>query len=108
MRGHEPTIAYVTRRTAEGLDKREIIRCLNRYLDREIYHLLPPLDAIAITEATPAKLVTCWVAQYRSINAMAEALNSLLKAECIRNPVLRGTGWRSIDDVELAVATYVD
>jgi putative transposase len=41
-------------------------------------------------------------------NAMAEALNSLFKAECIRNPVLRGNGWRSIDDVELAVATYVD
>jgi len=41
-------------------------------------------------------------------NAMAEALNSLFKAECIRNPVLRGSGWRSIDDVELAVATYVD
>ena len=36
---------------------------------------------------------------------MAEALNSLFKAECIRNPVLRGDGWRGIDDVELAVAT---
>ena len=58
MRWHEPTIAYVTRRTAEGLSKREIIRCLKRYLVREIYHLLPPLDAIAITAATPAKLVT--------------------------------------------------
>ena len=39
---------------------------------------------------------------------MAEALNSLFKAECIRNPILRGSGWRSIDDVELAVATYID
>jgi putative transposase len=39
---------------------------------------------------------------------MAEALNSLFKAECIRNPVLRGNGWRSIDDVELAIATTVD
>jgi putative transposase len=39
-------------------------------------------------------------------NAMAEALNSLFKAECIRNPVLRGSGWRDIDDVELAVATW--
>lgn len=28
MRWHEPTIASVTRRTAEGLSKREIIRCL--------------------------------------------------------------------------------
>ena len=39
---------------------------------------------------------------------MAEALNSLFKAECIRNPILRGSGWRSINDVELAVATYID
>ena len=39
---------------------------------------------------------------------MAEALNSLFKAECIRNPILRGSGWRSIDDVELAVVTNVD
>jgi transposase len=37
MRFHEPTIAYVTRRTAEGLSKREIIRCLKRFLAREIY-----------------------------------------------------------------------
>ena len=57
MRWHEPTIAYVTRRTAEGLSKREIIRCLKRYLAREIYHLLPPLDTIATTAATPPKPV---------------------------------------------------
>jgi hypothetical protein len=42
MRWHQPTIDYVTRRTAEGLSKREIIRCLKRYLAREIYRLLPP------------------------------------------------------------------
>jgi len=41
MRWHPPTIAYVERRTAEGLSKREIIRCLKRYLAREIYSLLP-------------------------------------------------------------------
>jgi transposase len=42
MRWHPPTIAYVARRTAEGLSKKDIIRCLKRYLAREIYHLLPP------------------------------------------------------------------
>jgi len=42
-------------------------------------------------------------------NAMAEALNSLFKAECIRNPVMRPTGgWKSVTDVEIAVAEYVD
>ena len=41
MRSHEPTIVYVARRTAEGLSKREIIRCLKRYLAREVFVLLP-------------------------------------------------------------------
>ena len=42
-------------------------------------------------------------------NAMAEALNSLFKAECIRNPVMRPKGgWKSVGDVEIAVAEYVD
>jgi hypothetical protein len=41
MRWHAPTITYVERRTAEGLSKREIIRCLKRFVVREIYRLLP-------------------------------------------------------------------
>lgn len=42
-------------------------------------------------------------------NAMAEALNSLFKAECIRNPLMRPrSGWKSVSDVEIAVAEYVD
>jgi len=52
MRWHAPTIAYVERRTAEGLSKREIIRCLKRYLAREVYALLP---APASTPATLEK-----------------------------------------------------
>ena len=40
---------------------------------------------------------------------MAEAPNSLFKAECIRNPVMRPRGgWKSVGDVEIAVAEYVD
>ena len=41
MRHHEPTRAYLARRTAEGLTKREIIRCLKRYIAREIFTALP-------------------------------------------------------------------
>ncbi len=42
-------------------------------------------------------------------NAMAEALNSLFKAECIRNPAMRPQGgWKSVGDVEIAVAEYVE
>jgi len=47
MRFHPATIAYLTRRTAEGKSKREIIRCLKRYLSREIYHYLTSPDAPA-------------------------------------------------------------
>jgi transposase len=36
------TQAYVARKTAEGHSKREIIRCLKRYLAREVYYLLNP------------------------------------------------------------------
>jgi hypothetical protein len=38
MRFHQPTIDYVTRRSAEGRTKREITRCLKRFLAREIYN----------------------------------------------------------------------
>lgn len=41
MRWHEPTRAYMQRRIAEGLSKREVIRCLKRFVAREVYHLLP-------------------------------------------------------------------
>jgi hypothetical protein len=34
------TRAYAARRKAEGLSKREIIRCLKRYIAREVYHQL--------------------------------------------------------------------
>jgi transposase InsO family protein len=41
-------------------------------------------------------------------NAMAEAFNALFKAELIRNPVMRQGGWKSVSDVEIAVAEYID
>jgi hypothetical protein len=34
------TRAYVARRTADGLSKKEIIRCLKRYIARELYKIL--------------------------------------------------------------------
>jgi transposase len=40
MSSHAPTRAYVERRTAEGLSKTEIIRCLKRYVAREVYRHL--------------------------------------------------------------------
>jgi transposase len=40
MRTHQPTLGYVQRRTAEGKSKREIIRCLKRFVAREIFGYL--------------------------------------------------------------------
>jgi transposase len=37
MRAHQPTIDYVRRRTAEGKSKLEIIRCLKRFVAREVF-----------------------------------------------------------------------
>jgi hypothetical protein len=39
--GTNPTKEYAQRRTAEGKTKTEIIRCLKRYVARELYPLLP-------------------------------------------------------------------
>jgi transposase len=40
MRIDERTRCYVARRTAEGKSKREIMRCLKRYVAREVYRVL--------------------------------------------------------------------
>jgi transposase len=40
MSSHPPTRAYVERRSKEGLSKKEIIRCLKRYVAREVYPCL--------------------------------------------------------------------
>ena len=37
MRFHQPTIDYVTRRTTEGPSKKDINRCLKRFLARQVY-----------------------------------------------------------------------
>jgi transposase len=42
MSSHPPTRAHVDRRSKEGLSKKEIIRCLKRYVARAVYpHLRP-------------------------------------------------------------------
>ena len=51
MRGHQPTQDYVRRRTAEGRSRTEIIRCLKRYVAREIFGYLCPKPHPARTSA---------------------------------------------------------
>src|SRR5215203_5841830 len=48
----ERTKAYVAKRTAEGKSKREIIRCLKRYMARELYRILvQPLSPLPSVSA---------------------------------------------------------
>lgn len=45
--GTDPrTKAYVDKRTADGLSKREIMRCLKRYVARELYPLIRDITAV--------------------------------------------------------------
>ena len=41
LRHDRRTQEYMARRTAQGLSKKEIIRCLKRYVVRDIYRALP-------------------------------------------------------------------
>jgi transposase len=43
LRWHQPTRDYVARRTAEGKTRKEIVRCLKRYVAREVFALLRDL-----------------------------------------------------------------
>jgi transposase len=45
MRIDERTRRYVARRTAEGKSRREIMRCLKRYIAREVYRVLVPVTS---------------------------------------------------------------
>ena len=40
LRWHQPTRDYLARRTTQGLSKKEIIRCLKRYVAREVFAAL--------------------------------------------------------------------
>jgi transposase len=40
LRWHQPTKDYMPRRVAEGKTTKEVIRCLKRYLAREVFAVL--------------------------------------------------------------------
>ena len=69
MRCHPPTRAYVERRTKQGLSKLDIMRCLKRYIAREVYHHLtspPPITASRLPEIggiSSLKPTTVWSTQ---------------------------------------------
>ena len=53
LRCDDRTRDYVTRRTQEGLSKPEIIRCLKRYIAREVFKLLQNRPSIETAEPVP-------------------------------------------------------
>ncbi|MET8531659.1 IS110 family transposase, partial [Streptomyces sp. NPDC005065] len=44
--------AYLERRTKQGMSKREIIRCLKRYVAREIYRHIQPKATVSGLSST--------------------------------------------------------
>ena len=57
MRVDERTRAYVARRTAEGKSKREIMRCLKRYVAREVYRVLTSSVGLAGSSVDGSRVV---------------------------------------------------
>ena len=56
LRYCQRTRAYAQRRTAEGKTKTEIIRCLKRYIARELYHaLLADLSPPSVSRRRPTR-----------------------------------------------------
>ena len=53
MSWDERTREYVTRRAAEGKSKREILRCLKRYVAREVYRILTAPGALPSSVSMP-------------------------------------------------------
>jgi transposase len=49
---HDATLTYVARRTAEGLSMRDIVRCLKRFVAREIFRVITNPPPAAPTGAT--------------------------------------------------------
>ena len=102
MRWHAPTIAYVERRTADGLSKKDIIRCLKRFLARELFHLLPAVSS-AQAPAPIARAAYNDLTIYRSINAVAESFFGTLQLE-----LLDRHHWTSRDQLASAIFEWIE
>ena len=55
LRYHQPTRDYAARKTREGKDKLEIIRCVKRFIAREAYRTLIAIRNDGIGRGMPAE-----------------------------------------------------
>lgn len=93
---HEPTRIYVARRTEESRTKREIIRCLKRFLARETWALMRPLREASNT-------LSGLLDEYRSINAACESFFATLEGE-----LLDRNKFHSHSEAKMAVFTFIE
>ncbi len=59
-RWHEPTSKYAERRTGEGLSKRDVLRCLKRFVAREVYRALVAAHRARQPAAAPVTPAAEW------------------------------------------------
>ena len=83
MRWHQPTIDDVARRTAHGLSKKDSIRCLKRFVAREIYNALIDDHRFRAAHLDAASRPASAVLTYRGVNAMAESFLATLECELL-------------------------
>jgi transposase len=53
LRWHQPTRDYATRRTTQGKTSKEILRCLKRYVAREVFAVLRQIDDPGLAAMPP-------------------------------------------------------
>ncbi|MGW3661429.1 transposase, partial [Streptomyces sp. NPDC005151] len=51
IRLDERTRSYLERRTKQGMSKREIVRCLKRYVAREVFRHIRPVTALPLPDS---------------------------------------------------------
>jgi transposase len=80
-RRHQPTMDYIARRTAEGLSKRDIIRCLKRYVAREVYHALTHPEPTADISALRPRRNTLGIPMRTVAEHFQRPINAIARLE---------------------------
>jgi hypothetical protein len=92
LRRHQPTRDYVARRTAEGKTKAETIRCLKRYIAREIYRAIQQPSPTTIAPRSICYPVPSFtIAAALAIRSLGLELFRAAKCEEIRRKACHAT-----------------
>ena len=80
-RRHQPTMDSIARRTAEGQSKRDIIRCLKRYVAREVYHALTHPEPTADISALRPRRNTLGIPMRTVAEHFQRPINAIARLE---------------------------